>query len=235
MGVTPQRARRRVGNTSPRDGHVSDRKASVCKAFAVGPPGLEPGTQRIMRRLSRSKSGDSSAGLRPMGNTSGHTPDRIIVAVDLSGLKRSRSNQGVMAATAPGAALALEIAVTTHPQPEVVDDRSHIRPPDGAGQCEGASCEHLRASSRLVVGHLCVLVCAEDVSDLRDDLSTPGGTRARRVRLDAGAREGDPVRKRVPERLPPLTEVALAASALTELRHGQREVGVEALKRIVRR
>jgi hypothetical protein len=39
----------------------------------------------------------------------------------------------------------------------------------------------------------------------------------------------------IDERLPPLTEVALAATALAELRHGQRAVGVEALKRIVRR
>lgn len=39
----------------------------------------------------------------------------------------------------------------------------------------------------------------------------------------------------IDERLPPLTEVALAASALTELRHGQRAVGVDALKRILRR
>jgi len=31
------------------------------------------------------------------------------------------------------------------------------------------------------------------------------------------------------ERLPPLTEVALAASALAELRHGRRNTGVEAL------
>src|SRR5262245_50452354 len=35
----------------------------------------------------------------------------------------------------------------------------------------------------------------------------------------------------VDERLPPLTEVALAASALAELRHGRRAVGVEALLR----
>ncbi len=39
----------------------------------------------------------------------------------------------------------------------------------------------------------------------------------------------------IDERLPPLTEVAIAASALAELRHGQRAVGVDALKRIVRR
>ena len=38
----------------------------------------------------------------------------------------------------------------------------------------------------------------------------------------------------VDERLPPLTEVALAASALAELRHGHRNVGVEALKRLLR-
>jgi hypothetical protein len=31
----------------------------------------------------------------------------------------------------------------------------------------------------------------------------------------------------IAERLPPLTEVALAASALAELRHGNRNVGVE--------
>src|SRR5690349_2331528 len=37
------------------------------------------------------------------------------------------------------------------------------------------------------------------------------------------------------ERLPPLSEIALAASALAELRHGQRAVGVDALKRLVRR
>jgi hypothetical protein len=39
----------------------------------------------------------------------------------------------------------------------------------------------------------------------------------------------------IDERLPPLAEVALAAAALAELRHGRRAVGVEALKRIVRR
>ncbi len=38
----------------------------------------------------------------------------------------------------------------------------------------------------------------------------------------------------IDERLPPLTEVALAASALSELRHGNRNVGVEALKRSLR-
>ena len=37
------------------------------------------------------------------------------------------------------------------------------------------------------------------------------------------------------ERLPPLTEVALAASALAELRHGKRNAGVETLKRLIRR
>lgn len=39
----------------------------------------------------------------------------------------------------------------------------------------------------------------------------------------------------IAERVPPLTEVALAATALAELRHGQRRVGIDALKRIVRR
>jgi hypothetical protein len=37
------------------------------------------------------------------------------------------------------------------------------------------------------------------------------------------------------ERLPPLTEVALAVSALAELRHGRRNVGVETLKQLLRR
>jgi hypothetical protein len=36
------------------------------------------------------------------------------------------------------------------------------------------------------------------------------------------------------ERLPPLAEVALGAAALAKLRHGQRAVGVDALKRILR-
>jgi hypothetical protein len=39
----------------------------------------------------------------------------------------------------------------------------------------------------------------------------------------------------IDERLPPLTEVALAASALAELRHGNRNVGVATLKRLIRR
>jgi hypothetical protein len=39
----------------------------------------------------------------------------------------------------------------------------------------------------------------------------------------------------IEERLPSLTKVALAGSALTELRHGHRNVGVEALKRLLRR
>jgi hypothetical protein len=38
----------------------------------------------------------------------------------------------------------------------------------------------------------------------------------------------------IDERLPPLTEVALAASALAELRHGNRNVGVDTLKRLLR-
>jgi hypothetical protein len=38
----------------------------------------------------------------------------------------------------------------------------------------------------------------------------------------------------IDERSPPLTEVALAASALAELRHGERNTGVEALKRLLR-
>jgi hypothetical protein len=39
----------------------------------------------------------------------------------------------------------------------------------------------------------------------------------------------------IDERLPPLSEVALAASALAELRHGHRNVGVEALKLLLRK
>ena len=38
----------------------------------------------------------------------------------------------------------------------------------------------------------------------------------------------------IDERLPPLTEVALAASALAELRYGRRNTGVETLKRLLR-
>ena len=39
----------------------------------------------------------------------------------------------------------------------------------------------------------------------------------------------------IDERLPPLTEVALAASVLSELRHGRRNVGIETLKALLRR
>jgi hypothetical protein len=39
----------------------------------------------------------------------------------------------------------------------------------------------------------------------------------------------------IDERLPPVTEVALAATALAEVRHGNRNVGVETLKRLIRR
>jgi hypothetical protein len=39
----------------------------------------------------------------------------------------------------------------------------------------------------------------------------------------------------IDERLPPLAEVALAASALAEMRHGRPAVGVETLKRLLRR
>jgi hypothetical protein len=38
----------------------------------------------------------------------------------------------------------------------------------------------------------------------------------------------------IDERLPPLTEVALAASALAELRHGTRNTGIDTLKRLLR-
>jgi hypothetical protein len=43
------------------------------------------------------------------------------------------------------------------------------------------------------------------------------------------------LRRFIDERLPPLAEVALAASALAELRHGNRNVGVEAPKLLLRR
>ena len=39
----------------------------------------------------------------------------------------------------------------------------------------------------------------------------------------------------IDERLPPLTEVALAATALAELRHGTRNTGIETLKRSLHR
>jgi hypothetical protein len=39
----------------------------------------------------------------------------------------------------------------------------------------------------------------------------------------------------IDERLPPVTEVTLAASALAELRHGQRNVGLETLKGLLHR
>jgi hypothetical protein len=39
----------------------------------------------------------------------------------------------------------------------------------------------------------------------------------------------------IDERLPPLTEVALAASGLGELRHDKRSVGAETLKGLLRR
>lgn len=39
----------------------------------------------------------------------------------------------------------------------------------------------------------------------------------------------------IDERLPPLAEVALAASALSEVRHGDRAVGIETLRRLQRR
>jgi hypothetical protein len=39
----------------------------------------------------------------------------------------------------------------------------------------------------------------------------------------------------IDERSPPLTEVSLAASALAELRHGERAIGLETLKRLLRR
>jgi hypothetical protein len=39
----------------------------------------------------------------------------------------------------------------------------------------------------------------------------------------------------IDERLPPLIELVLAAAALAELRHCRRAVGIDTLKRVVRR
>jgi len=39
----------------------------------------------------------------------------------------------------------------------------------------------------------------------------------------------------IDERLPPLAEVALAASALNEVRYGTRAVGIDTLRRLLRR
>jgi hypothetical protein len=79
-----------------------------------------------------------------------------------------------------------------------------------------------------------------------DGCAGDGRTLARRRALALrAARKPDPQRyeraalrwlqRFIDERLPPLTEIALAASALAELRHGKRAVGVDALKRIVRK
>jgi hypothetical protein len=57
------------------------------------------------------------------------------------------------------------------------------------------------------------------------------------ARIDVARYEREALRwlqRFIDERLPPFTEVALAASALTELRHGSRNIGVETLKRLVR-
>jgi predicted DNA-binding protein len=43
------------------------------------------------------------------------------------------------------------------------------------------------------------------------------------------------VQRFIDERLPPLTEVSLAASALAELRHGHRDIGLQTLKQLLRR
>jgi hypothetical protein len=43
------------------------------------------------------------------------------------------------------------------------------------------------------------------------------------------------LRRFIDERLPPLVEVTLAASALAEIRHGDRGIGVETLKRLLKR
>jgi hypothetical protein len=64
----------------------------------------------------------------------------------------------------------------------------------------------------------------------------PGDTR--RVGLPGSRYERAALRwlqRFIDERLPPLTEVALAAAALAELRHGKRTTGIETLKRLIRR
>jgi hypothetical protein len=42
------------------------------------------------------------------------------------------------------------------------------------------------------------------------------------------------LQRSIDERLPLLTEIAIAASALAEFRHGKRHVGVDALKGLLR-
>jgi hypothetical protein len=43
------------------------------------------------------------------------------------------------------------------------------------------------------------------------------------------------LRRLIDERLPPLAEVALAASALAELRQGHQNTGIDTLKRLLHR
>jgi hypothetical protein len=64
------------------------------------------------------------------------------------------------------------------------------------------------------------------------------GTRGKLPKTDPSRYERAALRwleRFIAERLPPLTAVALAASALAELRHGHRNVGVEALKCLLHR
>jgi hypothetical protein len=68
----------------------------------------------------------------------------------------------------------------------------------------------------------------------RDGRPGNGWTVTRPTRSRCASSWRTPIRF-VDERLPPLAEVALAASALAELRHGHRRVGVEVLRRVLHR
>ena len=69
-------------------------------------------------------------------------------------------------------------------------------------------------------------------SACRDELAGPDPTPLERILCERAALCW--LARFIEERLPPLAEVALAASALAELRHGQRNTGVETLKRLLR-
>jgi hypothetical protein len=66
------------------------------------------------------------------------------------------------------------------------------------------------------------------------DIAAGHATNERHIREKRTALRRARLQRFIDERLPPLTEVALAASALAELRHGNRNAGMEALKRLRR-
>ena len=140
----------------------------------------------------------SSAWLSPLGGSAAAWADEEIQRRLLGGVKRQTETLGSLKAVAP-AAIAMTSQGTAHGRFQRAIHRRHVQAAEMAAREMGG-------------------LSLADALSLCELLANTDPARYERAALRW-------LQRFIDERLPPLTEVALAASALAELRHGHRTPG----------